>query len=135
MQRAVGLSIVAVSYALSCAPARLDAAAAQWRARLSEAIQAPVETREQRTQHSQILVDAIAHDALEQLTLAQVQAAFGQGYACSGNELCSKQGFSGDDLYYPVGKLQTDSIKQLPILIVGFDPHGNVRRVYTLRTD
>ena len=133
MHRTILLGLMACG--LACAPAQLDAAAGQWRARLSDAMQAPVETREQRSQHSRILVDAVAHDALEQLTLAQVQAAFGQGFACSGNELCSKQGFSGDDLYYPVGQLKTGTIKQLPILIVGFDTHGHVKRVYTLQTD
>jgi hypothetical protein len=76
----------------------------------------------------------VEHDAVEGLDLSQVQAAFGQGQPCSGQALCAEQGFAGDDLYFPVGEAADDSITQLPVLIVGFDTHGHVKRVYTLKT-
>jgi len=97
-------------------------------------MQARVSTRTQRDEHSRVLLDAIAHDALEGLNLAQVQAQFGQGQPCSEQALCAEQGFSGDDLYFEIGEIADDSIKQLPVLIVGFDTHGGVKRVYTLKT-
>jgi hypothetical protein len=119
----------------ACAASQPDAAAAQWRVRLREAMQVSVTTREQRAELSRVLVDAVAHDALEALTLADVQANFGQGFSCEGNALCAEHGFTDDDLYFPIGDLRTDKIKQLPVLVVGFDTHGHVQRVYTLRTD
>jgi hypothetical protein len=119
---------------VACAPAQPDPTAAAWRSRLQELMQERVSTRTQRDEHSRVLVDAVAHDAFEGLNLAQVQAQFGQGQPCSGQALCAEQGFSGDDLYFPIGEIADDSIKQLPVLIVGFDTHGNVKRVYTLKT-
>ncbi|HKU45168.1 MAG TPA: hypothetical protein VJR89_43710 [Polyangiales bacterium] len=118
----------------ACAPQKPDPTAAAWRERLQAAMQERVSTRTQRDEHSRVLVEAVEHDALEGLNADQVQAAFGQGQPCSEQELCSKQGFAGDDLYYPIGEAADDSIKQLPVLIVGFDTHGTVKRVYTLKT-
>ena len=134
MLRWLGMGLL-LAWLPGCAGSQPDANAAQWRARLREAMQVQVQTREQRSELSRVLVDAVDHDALTALTLAQVQAIFGHGQPCAGYQLCADQGFAGDDLYYPIGELRTDSIKQLPVLIVGFDTHGHVRRVYTLRTD
>jgi hypothetical protein len=118
-----------------CAAARPDPAAAEWRKKLQAAMQAPVADRTQRDQNSRVLTDAVAHDALTGLNLSDVQAMFGQGQPCSEQSLCAEQGFSGDDLYYAIGQLENDKLKQLPVLIVGFDTHGLVKRVYTLSTE
>jgi hypothetical protein len=66
--------------------------------------------------------------------LSEVQAVLGRGNACQSSELCSEKGFSGDDVYYVVGQAADEKIKQLPTLILGLDPKGYVKRVYTLRT-
>jgi hypothetical protein len=118
----------------ACAPKGPDPTAAAWRERLQALMQERVSTRAQRDEHSRVLVDAVEHDALEGLDLAQVQAQFGHGQPCSEQALCAEQGFSGDDLYFQIGEIADDSIKQLPVLIVGFDTHGMVKRVYTLKT-
>lgn len=93
-----------------------------------------VTDRASRDQNSRLLVEAVEHDALEGLQLAEVQAAFGQGLSCEDNALCSAQGFGDDDLYYPIGQRTGEEPKQLPILIVGLGPHGEVERVFTLST-
>lgn len=126
--------LLGLSNASACAPAQPDPTAREWRERLATAMQAKVATREQRDENSRVLVEAIDHDALEGMNLAEIQARFGQGEPCSGQSLCAEQGFSGDDLYFAIGERTDDSIKQLPALIVGFDSHGGVKRVYTLRT-
>ena len=118
----------------ACAPAQPDPTAAAWRDKLQAAMQERVSTRTQRDANSHVLVDAVEHDAFEGLNLADVQAKFGHGQPCSEQALCSEQGFSGDDLYFEIGEKADDSIKQLPVLIVGFDTHGAVKRVYTLKT-
>jgi hypothetical protein len=118
----------------SCATTQPDPAAKEWRSKLADAIREPVASRDQRDEHSRVLVAAIDHDAIVGLTSDQVQAAFGPGEPCSGQALCAEQGFSGDDLYYAVGQPTDDKLKQLPVLIVGFDTHGTVKRVYTLKT-
>lgn len=125
---------LAISFIAGCAAAKPDPNAAEWRSKLANAIKEPVATRDQRDEHSRVLVAAIDHDALEGLNSDQIQAAFGPGEPCSGQALCAEQGFASDDLYYAVGEPSDDKIKQLPVLIVGFDPHGTVKRVYTLKT-
>jgi len=130
----VGALGVLVALGAGCASSQPDAAAGQWRTRLRNAMSVSVETRQERDRLSHVLVDAVEHDALEGLNLGEVQAAFGQGLSCADNSLCAEQGFTSDALYFPIGQVADDSIKQLPVLIVGFDGHGNIKRVYTLRT-
>jgi hypothetical protein len=125
---------LAAGLAASCATTQPDPAAKEWRAKLSDAIREPVASRDQRDEHSRVLIAAIDHDAIVGLTSDQVQAAFGPGEPCSGQALCAEQGFSGDDLYYAIGQPKDDKVKQLPALIVGFDTHGTVKRIYTLKT-
>ncbi len=130
----VGLLAVSLASSGSCAKVGPDPTAREWRSRLANAMQAKVATREQRDENSKVLVEAVEHDAVQGLNLAEVQAAFGQGQPCSTQSLCAEQGFAGDDLYFPIGERADDAIKQLPALIIGFDPHGGVKRVYTLKT-
>jgi hypothetical protein len=111
-----------------------DPMAKEWRARLADAIREPVSTREQRDEHSRLMVEAVEHDAVVGLNADQLTAAFGAGIPCSEESLCAEQGFAGDDLYFAIGQKADDKIKQLPVLIVGFDPHGTVKRTYTLKT-
>jgi hypothetical protein len=120
--------------AAACATTQPDPAARQWRTKLAEAIREPVATRDQRDLHSRVLMNAVDHDVVVGLNVDQVRAAFGPGEPCAGQSLCAEQGFSGDDLYYAVGQPADDKIKQLPVLIVGFDTHGTVKRIYTLKT-
>ncbi len=127
-------ALVAALLGAGCAHTQLDPAAREWRAKLGDAIREPVSSREQRDEHSRVLVAAIDHDAIVGLNSDQVKAALGPGEPCSGQSLCAEQGFSGDALYYAIGQKTDDELKQLPVLIVGFDAHGAVKRVYTLKT-
>lgn len=107
---------------------------AQARDKLRDALNRPVHTRDERDDQSRLLLDTVEHAELERMTLSEVQAALGLGNACQASQLCSAQGFTGDDVYYVIGQAEDDSIKQMPTLILGFDPHGHVKRVFTLRT-
>ena len=127
-------TLASFSLLLACGPKGPDPTAAAWRDKLQGLMQERVSTRTQRDEHSRVLVDAVEHDAFEGLNLDQVQQKFGRGQPCSEQALCAEQGFSGDDLYYEIGEIADDSIKQLPVLIVGFDTHGTVKRVYTMKT-
>jgi hypothetical protein len=118
----------------ACATTQPDPAAKEWRTKLADAIREPVTSRDERDLHSRVMMNAVDHDAVVGLNADQVRAAFGPGVPCSGQALCAEQGFSGDDLYYAIGQPTDDKIKQLPVLIVGFDTHGAVKRIYTLKT-
>jgi hypothetical protein len=117
-----------------CAGGNAEASPADLRAQLRSAMQREVSTREVRDELSHVLVEAADGGALDRLTRPEVQAAFGPGLACETYSLCQDQGFAGSDWYYPIGHTSDPKIKQLPVLIVGFDPHDNVSRVYTLKT-
>jgi hypothetical protein len=130
-------SLKLVAAALTCAACAGSAdpmAAAQARDRLRAAMQAQVATREQRDEQSRLLLAEVEPAQLERLTLSELQAALGHGSSCRASDLCAKYGFAPDDWYYPIGQVQGEAIEQLPTLIVGFDPHGRVHRVFTLKT-
>ena len=93
-----------------------------------------VSTREDRDRLSRVMVDAVDAGALEGLSMASLESAFGRGASCAGNALCEQNGFSGGDWHYSVGHTSEPSIKQMPILIIGFTPHRYVGRVFTLKT-
>jgi hypothetical protein len=131
---AVVSAALAPRLAAGCATTQPDPAAKEWRSKLADAIREPVASRDQRDQHSRLLIAAIDHDAIVGLNSDEVKAAFGPCEPCSGQALCAEQGFSGDDLYYAVGQPTDDKLKQLPVLIIGFDTRGTVKRVYTLKT-
>jgi hypothetical protein len=116
-----------------CAHAPSPEQAAQLRHQLRDAMNAQVSTREQRDEQSRLLVDVVDKGALSGLDRDQIRAAFGPGEACR-IDLCSQHGFRESDWYYEIGHAEGDQIKQLPVLIVGFDPHERAARVWTLKT-
>jgi len=129
------LLTAAVLSCAGCASSGDQLGAAQARDRLRSAMQTSVATREQRDAQSRLLVDEVERAQLERLTLSEVEAALGHGNSCRVSDLCEAQGFGPDDWYYPIGQIADDKkIKQLPTLIVGFDQHGRVKRVFSLRT-
>jgi len=117
----------------ACAATLSPEQASQLRHQLRDAMQQPVSTREQRDEQSRLLIDIVDKGALAGLDRDQVRAAFGPGEACR-IELCSEHGFTESDWYYEIGHAESDEIKQLPVLIVGFDPHERAARVWTLKT-
>lgn len=125
--------VFAGSVAVACASGpSIDSA--QWRQRLRTAMHEPVSSRDQRDQQSRLLVEATSEADLERMTYTQVEAEFGKGTNCQNNAICQEQGFGSEDVYYPIGVATTDKIKQLPLLIIGYDQHGHVKRVFALRT-
>lgn len=108
--------------------------AAQARDKLRAALGREVYTRDERDDQSRLMVDAVEQAELERLTLSEVQAALGMGNSCQASDLCREQGFRGDDVYYVIGRAADDKITRMPTLILGFDPHGHVKRVFTMRT-
>jgi hypothetical protein len=129
-----GWMVVLTCVIAACATAKPAGRPDEWRVRLRRAIAEEVNTREQRDQLSRVMLQAVEAGALERLSMAELEAALGLGTECAGNELCDQQGFSGGDWYYLIGQLKDPAIKQLPVLIVGFNSHGYVSRVYTLKT-
>lgn len=128
------MAILVSLLATGCAARSPEAALSEQRARLRSAMQREVPSRDVRDEQSRTLVEVAESGALERLTRPEVRAAFGPGLSCETYDLCSDQGFSGSDWYYLIGVASDAKIKQLPVLIVGFDPHDRVSRVYTLRT-
>jgi hypothetical protein len=92
-----------------------------------------VSTREQRDDQSRLLADIVDKGALQRMNQEDVRAAFGPGNACR-TDLCSQHGFHEGDWYYEIGVAEGDQVKQLPVLIFGFDPQGRATRVWTLST-
>lgn len=128
------LKLVAALTCAACASTADPRVAASARDRLRAAMQAQVSTREQRDEQSRLLLAEVEPAQLERLTLSELQAALGHGNSCRASDLCAKYGFAPDDWYYPIGQVEGEAVKQLPTLIVGFDPHGRVHRVFTLKT-
>jgi len=119
---------------VGCATSKSEGRPDEWRARLRHAMTEEVHTRDQRDQLSRAMLEAVEASALERLSMDELEAALGRGTECAGYDLCDQQGFSGSDWYYLIGQAKDPAIKQLPVLIVGFNPHGYVNRVYTLKT-
>lgn len=118
---------------IACGPKLTDAEARDQRARLRSALDQPVATREARDAQSRLLADIAASGALEGLDQGEVRAAIGKGQSCR-HPMCAQNGFRPDDYYYEIGVAQGDEVKQLPVLIVGFDPRGRATRIWTLTT-
>jgi hypothetical protein len=119
---------------VACGASLSPAQAMQERQRLRAAMQQPVSTREQRDDQSRLLADVVNKGALQKMSMEDVRAAFGPGQACR-LDLCSQHGFTENDWYYEIGVIEGDQVKQLPVLIVGFDPQGRAARIWTLTTD
>ena len=119
---------------LACASQSDQLTVAQARDKLRAGFSRSIHSRDERDDASRVMVDAVDHAELERMTFSEVQAAFGLGKVCQANDLCASKGFGGDDVYYVMGQAANDKITLLPTLILGFDPHGHVKRVYTLKT-
>lgn len=136
MRRAKIAASIATAFALvlaACGASLSPAEAMQQRERLRAAMQQPVSTREQRDDQSRLLADVVNKGALQKMSMEDVRAAFGPGQACR-IDLCSQHGFTENDWYYEIGVIEGDQVKQLPVLIVGFDPQGRAARIWTLTT-
>lgn len=128
------LSTLALSALLGCGAELSQDEAARLRGELRAAIQAPVTSRDERDRHSRLLESAVDRGALSGLDQDELRAALGPGVACN-HRLCAEHGFNAGDWYYEIGQNQSPKLKQLPVLIVGFDPRRRVARVWTLKTD
>ena len=119
---------------LGCGAGLSQDEAAQLRRELREAIQAPVTSRDERDRHSRLLESAVDRGALSGLDQDGLRAALGPGVACT-PRLCAEHGFNEGDWDYEIGQNHDPKLKQLPVLIVGFDPRRRVARVWTLKTE
>jgi len=127
-------TLVSAALALvGCAADRHDPQLAQMRSQLRAAMQAEVDDNQKRDEQSRLLADVVGHDALRGLTRPEVRAAFGPGISCT-LDVCKKNSFSSSDWYYEIG-VKGPQVKQLPLLLFGFDPHERAVRVFTLTTD
>src|SRR5262249_42728676 len=107
--------------------------ASELRKQLRDAMQEPVGSRDERDRHSRLLADVVGQGAMQGLNEDQVRAALGPGEACR-KPLCEQHGFGEYDWYYEIGSLTDEKLKQLPVLIVGFDPQRRATRIWTLTT-
>lgn len=129
---ATGLALLVGSALAGCASGP-GLPPAEWHAKLNAAMQEQVATPAQSQEHSRLLQAALDDGALDDMTRSDVQAAIGKGMACR-KELCQKQGFVDSDWYYELGVVQGDAVKQLPVLIVGFDQMDRAVRIWNLTT-
>lgn len=117
----------------ACASAPSPQRASEERSKLRSAMQVQVDTRERRDEQSRLLAKSVEEAGLEGLDRPSVRAAFGPGKACD-IEVCRKNGFLDSDWYYEIGVLENEQLKQLPLLLLSFDPHERVKRVFTFTT-
>lgn len=127
------VSVAVLSAAAACASAPSPQRASEERGKLRSAMHVPVDTRELRDEQSRLLAKSVEEAGLEGLDRPSVRAAFGPGKACD-IEVCRKYGFVDSDWYYEIGVLENERLKQLPLLLLAFDPHERVKRVFTLTT-
>ena len=118
---------------VGCGASLSDAQAKSLRSELRAAMGESVRTHDERDAHSRVLADVVGQGVVEGMTQLEIRMAFGQGRPCR-IALCSKHGFSDSDWYYEIGLPEGDKVKQLPVMILGFDPRGRAVRVWTLTT-
>ncbi len=127
-------TLAVLALALGCGGAALtEVQADRIRSDLRDTMSKPVADRQTRDAHSRHLVQAVESGALDRLDRSQIRAAIGKGRACR-NEICDNAGFREGDWYYEIGQAASDDIKQLPVLIIGFDHRDVGTRVWTLTT-
>jgi hypothetical protein len=119
--------------AASCATTLTAAQRSDLRQQLRNAMQEPVTSLEDRERHSRLLADIVGKDALQGMNEPDVRAAFGRGDSCT-LPVCAQHGFTADDWVYTIGHNEDPKIKQLPLLIIGFDPQRRATRIWTLTT-
>jgi hypothetical protein len=135
IDRSPSFVVIVALHALSgCGAGLAPAEASNLRHQLRAAMQEPVGSRDERDRHSRLLADVVARGALQGLDQDEVRAAFGSGDACR-TPLCEQHGFSESDWYYEIGHATDPKLKQLPVLIVGFDPQRRATRIWTLTID
>lgn len=135
MSMKIPLLLTAAGLALAACATTVDPQrVASARDHLRAAMQTDVATREQRDAQSRLLLREVDDAKLDGLSTHELEATLGHGQVCRASDLCAKEGFGPDDWYYPIGQIGDEKIKQLPTLIIGFDPKGRVQRVFTLRT-
>jgi len=134
MRTSRSLGVCALVSLWACASSgESELRAQQSRADLRSAMQVQVDSRERRDEQSKLLAERVERANLESTDRPGILAAFGPGKPCV-LELCEKHGFIDTDWYYELGVPASDQVKQLPLLLVGFDPHDHVKRVFTLTT-
>jgi len=102
---------------------------------LREAMETPVSSAEDAAHHSRVTMDAVEGDALYGMRRHEVQDVLGRGDPCSRHPQCAEHGFEGDDWFYLVGQMGESGYGgPVPVLIVGFDHHGQATRVWYQRT-
>lgn len=117
-----------------CATAKDSLAMKQKRLELQQARYGKVDSREVRDEHSRVLERVLEEGALDGESRDAIRDTLGQPDACT-KPICQEQGFTRDDWYYEIGvNTAPDEIKQMPLLIVGFDLRGQVSRLYSLTT-
>jgi hypothetical protein len=122
-----------VLYSQACASGTSALRADQERGKLRSAMQVPVATREKRDEQSRLLATSVEDAGLEGLDRPSVRAAFGPGKSCD-LQVCRNNGFTDGDWYYEIGVMENEQVKQLPLLLLSFDPHERVKRVFTFTT-
>jgi hypothetical protein len=131
--RVAGMCWLLLAQLAGCASGSSELRADQARRELQHALQVPVDSKERRDEQSRVLADSVASAELERLDRPRVRALLGPGQACE-LALCQRHGFGSNDWYYEIGVLQDPQVKQLPLLMLSFDPHQRVTRVFTLTT-
>jgi hypothetical protein len=96
-------------------------------------LQPDVAVSEQADARTRHLIEAVDKNAVRGMTRPDVRSEFGDGIACS-LELCRQNGFAATDLYYEVRLRDMPPMKQLPLVLIGFDANEVVVRVFTLTT-
>ena len=100
--------------------------------RLRSMTETPVETQSESAHRSQFLEAALNERAFANMTRAEVQQRIGQGDDCSRHSECKRQGFFDDDWYFTMGAQGSNYAP--PVLIIGFDQFGRVKRTWNMRT-
>ncbi len=127
------LVLCALLAAVGCGAGLSQLRATQLRQQLRDAMNRRVSTLTERDDNSRLLAHVVDEGALHNLDRDQVRAALGPGQACR-VALCSEHGFEDSDWYYEIGHTDEPKIRQLPVLIVGFDLQGRAARIWTLTT-
>jgi hypothetical protein len=116
-----------------CAGSHSEAQAHAALTQLQSAMHAAVGDRTERDEQSRLLADSVERADLERMDRDSVRTAFGPGKPCA-IKVCEVNGFAPSDWYYEIGVSNNERIAQLPLLILAFDPHEHVKRVFAFTT-
>jgi hypothetical protein len=127
------LVIASILVGVGCGGSLSDQETLALQRRLRDALTEPVATRDKRDEHSRLLAEIADKGVLDGLNQTELRAKIGAGIACR-HDMCDDHGFTDADWYYEIGTMESEDVKQLPVLIIGFDPRGRAVRVWTLTT-